>query len=261
MWFDKQKALETKTKILLGIIGVMAIMLLLAFKAVLSIASNKTIVIEVPNTLEPGKYTIGNTFASDSVFKMWAKIWVQTIGNFSYEDVDKKVRSIYEYIEPTATFKNKQKLESFIEFIKKNFITQSFDIKDIFIKKTVKPGLRKIIVYGILRRNIGGKEDKVSGLLYQYEIYAFVKNGQIFINSISLSLANPFDSEVKRRLHSVNSVDYEKLLIKAKAQKLDSYFKLKSQRAKQKEKEKKQKEKEKDELFKAKVEKQKKKGE
>ena len=89
-YFDKIKKHETFIKILSGIILALIISLLLVVKSLISVASNKTIVVQVPQFMESGNYIIGNTFASESVYKMWGKFFVQDIANFSYQNIRQK---------------------------------------------------------------------------------------------------------------------------------------------------------------------------
>jgi len=212
-FFDKNKETNSTTKILGAVIVGMLILNLLAFKSVLSIAENKTIVVEVPQFLESGKYKIGNTFASDNVHKMWARIWTEDIANFSYDNVRKRITSIFDYLAPETVYENKEKFFDFIKFVEKNYITQKFKITDFYVEDLDR-GYKKVYILGKIYRKIGSKKDKLSGLTYVYEYITFVRNGQIFIKSLKTYLASATDPATKAKLRAAESVDYQSELVK-----------------------------------------------
>ncbi len=198
---------NSTTKILIGIVIAMLILNLLAFRSILSISSNKTILIQVPQVLESGKYAIGSTFASNNVYRMWTRLWIESLANFSYLNVEKRVSDIYPYLAPETAFKNKSNLLTFISAMKQNYVTQKYNIQDIFISNEPK-GFKKIVVYGKIYRTIGGKKDTVYGSNYVYEIIAFVRNGQVYIKNLNAHLATIKDSNLKQKLLNDKRVDY-----------------------------------------------------
>ena len=206
-YFESIKKTEKQNKIFLAIIGVMLLLNLIAFKSVFSIASNKTIQIVVPQYLEGGKYTMGSTFASRNVYKMWAKIWIQDLANFSYKDINKKYEEIYPFLSPTTAMDTKAKMINLIKYVQMNFITQTYDIKDIYVSK--KGSFTRIEIKGVLSRKIGLKTDPLSNTDYAYVIYTYIKNGQIFIQNIKSYVLNIKDASIERKLKDNKYVNFE----------------------------------------------------
>jgi len=208
-YFETIKKTEKQNKIFLAIIGVMILLNLIAFKSVFSIASNKTIQIVVPQYLESGKYVIGANFASRNVYKMWAKIWIEDLANFSYKDINKKYEDIYPFLAPTTAIETKAKMLNLIKYVQSNFITQTFDIKDIYVSKKGK--FTKIEVRGVLNRKIGLKKDPLSNIDYAYVIYTYIKNGQIFIQNIKSYVLNLKDHFTEKKLKDNKYVNFEEV--------------------------------------------------
>lgn len=96
-YFEDLKNEAGKNKVLLSIIGGLIVVNLVAIKALVSVASNKTVNIQVPQFLEPGAYAIDSSAASEKVFKMWTKLWVQELGNFSYKTVREKYLLLWNF--------------------------------------------------------------------------------------------------------------------------------------------------------------------
>jgi len=258
-YFDKEKEQKGKNKIYLFIIISLMIVNLIAFKAILSIASNKTIVIQVPQFLESGKYVIGNTFANDNVYKMWGKIWIEEIANFSYKNVRKRSEDIFPYLDPQTAFENKSKIMKFVTFVENNFVTQKFIVQDIFIED-LPNGYKRIKAEGTIKRKIGKKQDKLDGFPYAYELITFVRNGQIYINSIKAFISDPASPINKKRLNSINSVNYHEMVEDASINRKDPRA-LRRERIRKQQEELKKKRKEELEKRKARIQKLKEEGE
>jgi hypothetical protein len=246
-YFDKEQKNENIVKILLSIIVGLLIVNMLAFKSVINIASNKTISIQVPQLVESGEYVIGSSFASNNVYKMWTRIWLDQIANFSYKNIKERTEFLYPFLDPETAFKNKGKLEEFKDFVENNFITQKFELKDILITD-FNDGYKQIFAYGTIHRKIGKKDDKLNGIGYVYEFILFVRNGQIYINSLSAKIL-PKDLSEKKKLNQIDSVYFEKEILLSKKKK-EEITKLKNKQKLEKEKEikRRKKEKEKKEL-------------
>lgn len=208
-YFEDLKNQTGKNKVLLGIIGGLLIVNLIVFKGLLDVASNKTVVFQVPNYLEPGEYVIGSTFANQNIFKMWSKVWITEIANFSYKDVREKVGSIMEFLAPETAYKNKSQLLKFIDFIEANFITQSFAPDNYDIKEMAKKGFYSISWEGTLKRTIGTKNDPVSNIKYKYEFICYVKNGQIYIHSLKTDVADFNEGNNRKILKENEFINYE----------------------------------------------------
>jgi len=219
-FFDKIEEQKGRNKIFLSIIIALILVNLLAFKAIISIASNKTIVIQVPQFLESGEYVIGNTFANNNVYKMWGRVWFQNIGNFSYKNVRKRADGIIPFLDPQTAFENKSKILKFVDFVETNFITQDFEIIDIFIED-LPNGYKKLTAQGFIKRTIGKKNDNLNGLPFSYELILFVRNGQIFINSIVSFLSDPADPNTRKKLIKIDSVNYKELVEDASVMRKD----------------------------------------
>ena len=211
-YFDKVENYKTFIKILVAIIVTLIIVNLLIVKGLMSVAASKTIIVQVPGQLDKGEYVISNNKASPNVYKMWAKLWVNTIGNFSYKNIDSKYKFIYEFLDPQTAFKNKANIARFINFVKQNFITQTFRLEDIKLQK-MPHGYVKIIAYGKIKRYIGNKRDELSGVRYAYEFVTYVRNGQIYISAIkSYFYKVSLDKKSLNKLKSNKFMDYKHLI-------------------------------------------------
>jgi hypothetical protein len=211
-YFDKVENYKKFIKILLGIIIALIITNLLIVKGLMSVAASKTIVLQVPGYLEKGTYVISGNKASPKVYKMWVRLWVNTIGNFSYKNVENKYKFIYEFLDPQTAFKNKANIKRFIEFVKQNFITQSFHLQGIKLQR-LPHGYVKVIAYGTINRYIGNRKDELSGVRYAYEFVTYVNNGQIYISSIkSYFYKVALDKKSLNKLKSNKFMDYKHLI-------------------------------------------------
>lgn len=209
-YFEDLKNQAGKNKVLLTVIGGLLVVNLVAIKSLVAVSSNKTVNIQVPQLMEPGSYMIDSTTASEKVFKMWTKLWVQELSNFSYKDVRVKITNVMDYLDPATAFKNKAELISFIEFVETNYITQSFQINPATFRFTdLKNGYYKISWAGDLKREIGMEVDKLSNLEYKYSFICFVKNGQIFIKNMTMDLNRPGDPAIKKVLEENTYINYE----------------------------------------------------
>lgn len=218
-YFEDLKNQTGKNKVFLGIIGGLLIVNLIVFKGLLDVASNKTVVFQVPNYLEPGEYVIGSTFANQNIFKMWSKVWISEMANFSYKDVREKIGNIMEFLAPETAYKNKAQLFEFIDFVEANFITQSFSPDNYEIKELSKKGFYSISWAGILKREIGNTNDPLSNLKYKYEFICYVKNGQIYIHSLKTDLENPNEVINKKTLKENEFINYDVYMPNRKANK------------------------------------------
>lgn len=207
-YFDKEKESDSKSKIFVVIIISLLVINLLAFKGIMSIAQNKTVVLQVPQFLESGEYVIGNTFANENVYKMWIKVWVTEAGNFSYKDVRKRTEDLFPFLDPQTAFENKSKLQEFADFVEENYITQEFKLDDIKVEKTSTDGYTKVIALGTIHRTIGTKKDELNGFKYSYEFIVFVRNGQIYINSMKSLMTNPAETPVAKKLEANEFVEF-----------------------------------------------------
>lgn len=207
-YFEDLKNQSGKNKILVGIIIALLIINLIMFKSVVNIASNKTVEIQVPTFLEQGKYVIGGTFANEKVFKMWTKLWVEELANYSYKDVRSRVNNITEFLAPETFYSNKASLYKFVDFVEKNFITQSFSPENFAIKD-LQNGYYSIAWTGQLKRQIGIQEDSLSNLTYRYEFICFVRNGQIYIHSLKNDVAFQNDPAILSKLKQNEFVNFQ----------------------------------------------------
>lgn len=182
-YFDNLKNQDTKSKTYLAIIAGLLIVNLLEFKGLMTIASNKEVHLQVPQFMEKGDYVIGSTYASKNVYSMWARTWIKDLGNYSYENIDQKIKDIYPFLDGATAFENKSKLLEFASFVKNNFVTQSYDIEDIKVTEA-NDGYMIVETVGTLKRQIGKKEDELSGLKYTYKLICFARNGQIWIKNM-----------------------------------------------------------------------------
>ena len=210
-YFDQQEKSKGFIKILVGIIAGLIILNFLIVNALIGIAQNKTINIQVPQFLESGDYVIGNTFANENVYKMWTKVWVQEIASFSYKDLRDRYNALYPFLDPQTAYKSKSEMIKFIDFVESNFITQKFDLKDLSIKK-LKGGYVKITAHGSIKRSIGKEKDRLSGMRYAYDFITYVRNGQVYINSINSSFYGLVDVREKEKLKANKFVNFEEVI-------------------------------------------------
>ena len=210
-FFNKLKGSESVIKLLLGIIGGLMIIIVFMLKGYIGVIQNKTVTIQIPQFMESGKYIIGNTFASDNTYKMWAKVWVEDIANFSYQNIREKYANIYPFLDKQTALKSKSDMIRFIEFVEGNFITQNFQVSSIELKKL--PGnYKKITVYGTVHRTIGSSKDQLNGMRYAYEFITYVKNGQIYIKSIKTSFYSLSDKRQRDKLKENTFVNFDDII-------------------------------------------------
>ena len=201
--------MKDNNKVLIGIIITLILLLVFAFKSILTVAENKTILIEVPSIIEPGKYAIGPKQATNGVHKMWAKVWASEIGNFSYKNIDKKIKGILPFIDPMSIYKNKMKLLKTEDYVISNYITQKFHISDVYIK-TFPKGRKRVVVVGRIFRDVGDKPDAINDLPYYIGFITFVRNGQVYIQSIDSGVIDYNDGTIEKRLKDIKSYYMEK---------------------------------------------------
>lgn len=212
-YFDSKKDLKNFIKILVAVIVLLVTVNLIIAKSLIEVASNKDIYIQVPSVMDEGSYAIGNDRASQNVHEMWVKVWLNGISNFSYSNIRKNYESLYEFLDPQTAFKSKSELLKFIDFVEANFITQNFKAKD-FKVETIKgkKGFVKIIAYGSLDRKIGKKDDELNGIRYAYEFITYVRNGQIYINSVRSYFYGLIDVKEKNRLKTNKFVNFDEVI-------------------------------------------------
>jgi len=210
-FFSGIDAYKRINKILIGVIVGLVLLNLLIVKSLISIASNKTVQISVPQFLEEGNYIIGSTFASENVYKMWVKVWVESMANFSYKDLAEKYEGIYPFLDTQTAFKSKSEIQKFIKFVQTNYITQSFSVEDLKVEK-LKGGFVKVTAFGYIKRKIGSRQDKLSGMRYAYEFITYVRNGQLYINSIKTSFYGLTDKNQRDKLTQNKFVNFDEVL-------------------------------------------------
>ena len=210
-YFDKIEGQKNVIKILVGIIGFLLIVNLISIKALISLSSNKTIDITVPNFMESGKYKIGSTFASPDVYKMWAKVWVDDIGNFSYGNIRDKYQNLYPFMDPQTIYQSKTNINVFIDFVERNYLSQTYKTEDIVIKD-VPGGYTSIIVTGTMKRLVGNSEDQLSGLKFSYEFLTYVKNGQIYIKDLKTSFYAALQRDQNKIISDNKFVNFDETL-------------------------------------------------
>jgi len=210
-YFDKTKKQGTTINILLSIIGILLLLNLLAFKMVANIAENKTINIQVPAFMDTGDYVIGNTRATENVYKMWGRIWMDQLANYSYKDIDERIKYIEPFLAKSTMFKNKAKLKELASFVRQNFLTQTFKTKDLSVKK-LRKGYVKVTARGTIYRTVGLKKDKINGIPYTYEIIAFTRNGQVYIKNVKSFITTVRDSSIERKLKNNPYVNFDKII-------------------------------------------------
>jgi len=206
--FNKLEKKESTIKILVGVIVFQLILNAFIVKGYIGVIQNKTINIQVPEFMESGKYVIGNTFASDNTYKMWAKVWTEDIANFSYQNIREKYQNLFPFLDRNTARKSKSGLMRFISFVEDNSISQSFKISEIKTKDL--PGhYKKITVYGTVNRKIGASNDQLNGMRYAYEYITYVQSGQIYIKSIKTSFYSLSDQRQKDKLKENTFVNFE----------------------------------------------------
>lgn len=210
-YFDSKDSYRWFIKILWSIIAVLIIINLITVKSLISIVENKDIRIQVPSLIKEGDYVIGNSNASLNVHEMWVKVWMNNISNFSYSNIRKNYDGIYPFLDPQTAFKNKAELLKFIDFVETNFITQDFEAKDIKSEK-LDNNLTKVTAYGNLKRIIGGNKDELDGIRYAYEFITYVKNGQIYINSVRSYFYGLVDVQEKNKLKENKFVNFDEVI-------------------------------------------------
>lgn len=210
-YFDREKTYTIIIKALIAVGVALFLVVLILVRAYINVASNKTVVIQVPQVLPPGQYGIGADAASENVFSMWSRIWVQQIGSFSYKDIDGKYEAIMPFIDPQTAYKSKSDIMSFIKFIKTNFITQEFKLNDIKVER-VSGNYYKVTAFGTINRMIGQSADQLNGMRYAYTFLCYVRNGNIYIKSINSSFFGLNDVRTQEQLKFNKFVHFDEVL-------------------------------------------------
>jgi len=181
--------MESKDKIYLSIIAGLLVANLGLGKGLIMTASNKDIRIEIPPYSEPGVYVLSDTTASDSSYRMWAKMFTTEIANYSKDNIKEKITGLMQFLRPEKSVENKAKLFKTIEFVENNYVTQEFKIKEVRINRD--PSNKSMVtvnVFGTLTRSIGLTKDPLSGSDYSYNYKLIVKNGQMLIDDMWVEL-------------------------------------------------------------------------
>ena len=210
-YFQKEEWLKLLIKIQWFFVAILLVINILIARSLISIASNKNVNIQVPQFMESGDYTIGATEASENVFNMWARVWVEGIGSFSYNNIDQRIETFLPFIDSQTMYKNKSELIKFADFVKTNFITQKFSIQDIKTERISKSHY-KVTAFGTINRQIGKSEDQLNGMRYAYTFVCYVRNGQIYIQSISSSFFGLTDTTDQRKLKLNKFVHFDEVL-------------------------------------------------
>jgi len=210
-YFEKTKNTDGQVKILVGIVIVLILLNVVAFKMVANIAENKTIQINVPSYLDDGKYIIGSDQSTKNVYKMWGRVWFEQISNFSYKNVEERLAFIEPFLDKKTMFQSKSQLDSLVRNVKENFITQTFEIKDYTVDR-LKKGYVEIKATGKLYRKVGLRQDELSGINFGYSIIAYTKHGNVLIKSIKSFVDNTNDSKTRRMLEDNKYIDFDKFL-------------------------------------------------
>ena len=192
-YFDKEKTYTLAIKVLAGFVISLIIVILILVRSYINIASNKTVIVQVPQILPPGEYGIGADAASENVFAMWSRIWVMP------------------FIDAQTAYKSKSDILSFIKFVKANFITQEFKLNDIKVER-VSGNYYKVTAFGTINRMIGQSEDQLNGMRYAYTFLCYVRNGNIYIKSINSSFFGLNDVKTQEQLKFNKFVHFEEVL-------------------------------------------------
>lgn len=210
-YFEKTKNTDGQVKILVAIVIVLILLNVVAFKMVANIAENKTIQINVPSYLDDGKYVIGSDESTKNVYMMWGRVWFDQISNFSYKNVEERLKFIEPFLSRKTMFESKAQLDSLVRNVKENFITQTFEIKDYSVER-LKKGYVEIKATGQLHRKVGLRQDELSGIDFGYSIIAYTKHGNVLIKSIKSFVDNTNDSKTRKLLKDNQYIDFEKFL-------------------------------------------------
>jgi len=210
-YFEGVKNQAVVLKVLIGVIAAMFLLNLVAFKMVANIAENKTVKIQVPQYMDSGSYVIGANGASDNIYKMWGRIWFEQLTNFSYKNIDEKIKYIEPFLNKQTIFKNKSDLKEMAQDIKTNFITQKFKISKYEIKR-LKKGYVEIKAKGKLYKRVGLRKDKLNGIPFEYKIIAYTKNGQVYIKSLDSYIIKIKDTDVEKKLEKNPYVNFDEII-------------------------------------------------
>ena len=189
----------------------MLLLNLVAFKLVANIAENKTINIQVPPSMDTGNYVIGNKGASDNIYKMWGRIWFDQLTNFSYKNIDEKIKYIEPFLNEQTIFKSKTDLTELAQAIKTNFITQKFKIRKYEVIR-LKKGYVKIKATGKLYRKVGLRKDKLDGIPFEYVIIAYTRNGQVYIKNLDSYIIKIKDADTTKKLEENPYVNFDEII-------------------------------------------------
>jgi len=175
---QENKTLALKTAWYIN--GVLSILLFLVIFFAIKIYKDRTVVVTVPS-VSAGKTTfvLGINTASRNTYSVFAQYFAQLIGNFNYSNIDRVSKKLSRFYDSKIQYERYAYLLNLSNFVKNNYITQSFKQQKVTIKEQ-KDGSVVAYVYGLISREIGADKE-IKDFPYVYNISMRVINGNIYI--------------------------------------------------------------------------------
>ena len=212
-FFEKGQKNDSAVKILMGVVVLLILLDIAAFRMVSNIAENKTISINVPSYMDTGDYVIGARSSTNNVYEMWGRVWFEQLSNFSYKDVRGKIDFIKPFLDRKTMFESKAELEELVMSVERNFISQRFDIKSYEVKRLNGAGnFVEIIAHGSLFRTVGLRSDELNGIPYAYSIVAYTRHGQVIIKNLKSFVDKTGSQDTKKLLKNNTYINFDNFL-------------------------------------------------
>ena len=191
------------------VIGLLILLNLFTVKGLISVAENKTVVVQVPQVMEAGNYSIGANDVSNNVLTMWAKVWTAEIGNYNYKNIDKKVAGILPFFGGAELMKSKAALRRFITQVTSNYLSARSTVQSTTVER-INSKYKKVSVVVKQERFVGRKHDSLSNANFIYEYTVFARNGQVYIENLIVDLE---DSDGEAAIEAQDRVDASQFLL------------------------------------------------
>ena len=185
---EKWKNVENKAKkyshftMILAVLNVF-LMILTAYSF-----THQKVVIQLPPTRLTESIVYSSNEVSRSLFEMWGKYIVATLGNYSSDNIDDNIYILLNMAHPENIKEIKPELEELEKHVKENRVRQAFYPEWDDMKLQIKGNYAQMIIPGEAFREVGTNMQEYD---IKYTLRMAVKNGHIYLTYV--------DKEVEKK--------------------------------------------------------------